>query len=65
LAAVVAAGARRRGGCVVIRRRLVRGAAPLGCLGWLVFGVVGLLWRHPYWVIWGAALVVLASERGW
>jgi hypothetical protein len=45
----------------VIGRRVVgRGLVAL-----LVFRVVGGLLRHPYWLIWSAALVVLAMERGW
>jgi len=36
-----------------------------GCLGGLVFGLMAMVLRHPYWVIWGAAFVVLAMERGW
>jgi hypothetical protein len=31
----------------------------------LLFGLMGLMRRHPYWVVWLAALAVVASERGW
>jgi hypothetical protein len=41
-------------------RRVVRRGGLFG-----LFGVLGMLRRHPYLLIWAVALVVVASERGW
>jgi hypothetical protein len=31
----------------------------------LLFRLLGLLRRHPYWLIWLFALAVVALEKGW